>query len=201
MSFQYVIDNATEISISKRQRVSQTVSRSGVVKTTSLGGQVYEFRVRLPSGPRWSDNRSLIEKVEALDRTTVDTISINNPGQDYIIGYQGDEPNPNNISVTTIGTNLINIASGVTIGSGFIFKAGDYIQLGNNSVYTVIEDVSFSKSTFLVHRPVKEADATYSLSVGQDVSWDVICVNLPSWSIFGYDQIQWDGDFVFVEAL
>lgn len=201
MSFQYVIDNATQLSISKKQRVSQTVSRSGVVKTTSLGGQVYEFRVRLPSGPRWSDNRNLIEQAEALDRTTVDTISINNPGQDYIIGYQGDEPNPNNISVTTIGTNLINIASGVTINSGFIFKAGDYIQLGNNSVYTVIEDVSFSKSTFLVHRPVREADATYSLSVGQDVSWDVICVNLPNWSIFGYDQVQWDGDFVFVEVL
>ena len=77
MSFQYVIDNAQSISISKRKRVAQTVSRAGVVKATSVGGQVYEFRVQLPNGLYWTDNRGLIEAVEALDRTTVNSIRIN----------------------------------------------------------------------------------------------------------------------------
>ena len=201
MSFQYVIDNATSISIAKKKRVAQTVSRSGVVKTTSLGGQVYEFSVSLPNGFRYSDNRSFIEKVEGLDRTTVDTIQLNNPGHDYISQYQGDVTAPN-IVVSTDGTNEITFVSGVTISSGFVFKAGDFIQLGTTgSVYTVIEDVLATDSTFRVHRPVLEADSSYTLQVGQDVSWQVICVELPQFTIFGYDQVQWDGNFVFVEAL
>lgn len=201
MSFQYVIDNATSISISKRKRVAQTVSRSGVVKTTSLGGQVYEFSVSLPNGFRYSDNRRFIESVEGLDRTTVDSIKINNPGHAYISQYQGDIPAPS-INVTSNGTNTLQINSGVTISSGFVFRAGDFLQLGTSGkVYTVIEDVTPTDTTIKVHRPVLDANTSYTLQVGQDCEWQVICVQLPTFTVFGYDQVQWDGNFVFVEAL
>lgn len=206
MSFQYVIDNATELSITKRQRVSQTVSRSGVVKTASLGGQIYEIRARLPDGPRWSENRSFIEQIEALDRTTVSTISINNPGHDYIIGYQGVQPDPNTVTVTPSATpNRLSITGGVTISGGgnLLFKAGDYIQLGNNgTVYTVTSNVAATNTIIDVHRPVKEPQGlTFTLNVGQNVSWNVICVSFPTWTLFGYDQVRWDGDFVFAEVV
>ena len=202
MSFQYIIDNAAELSIQKRQKVAQTISRAGVVKTTSLGGQVYEIRARLPTGPRWSEERRFIEAAEGLDRTTVGTIKINNPGQQYIIGYQGDVPNPSiTVSPTQVPKRL-SITGGVTINDGFVFRAGDYIQLGaNGSVYTVIEDVFHTNQLVTVHRPVRESAGTYTLLVGQDVSWDVICINIPQWTLFGFDQIRWNGEFVFVEAL
>lgn len=200
MSFQYVIDNATSISISKRKRVAQTVSRSGVTKATSVGGQVYEFRVQLPTGPKWSDNRRLIEQVEALDRTTVGTIQINQAAHEYITGYQGDLTNTSNIQVTHSG-NTLTITSGASLGSGFRFRAGDYVQLGSGSVYTVTEDVAYNDNTITVHRPVRETAGTYTLNVGQNVSWEVLCVEMPTWTIFGYDQISWSGAFVFVESL
>ena len=201
MSFQYVIDNAESISISKRKRVAQTVSRSGVTKATSVGGQVYEFRVNLPSGPRYSENRGLIEAVEALDRTTVDTIQINNAGHDYISGYQGDLSTLSGIQVSYTSGNTLTITSGATLGSGYRFKAGDYIQLGSGSVYNVVEDVLYNDNTITVHRPVRETAGTYTLSVGPNVEWDVICVEMPTWTIFGYNQVSWSGAFVFVEAI
>ena len=201
MSFQYVIDNATSISISKRKRVAQTVSRSGVTKATSVGGQVYEFRVQLPTGPRWSDNRRLIEMVEALDRTTIDSIQINKAAHEYITGYQGDLTSTSGIQVSYSSGNTLTITSGASLGSGYRFRAGDYIQLGLGSVYTVTEDVAYNDSTITVHRPVREAAGTYTLNVGQNVSWEVLCVEMPTWTIFGYDQISWSGSFVFVESL
>jgi len=201
MSFQYVIDNATSISISKRKRVAQTVSRSGVTKATSVGGQVYEFRVQLPTGPRWSDNRRLIEQVEALDRTTVGTIQINKAAHEYITGYQGDLTTTTGIQVSYTGGNTLTITSGASLGSGFRFRAGDYIQLGTESVYTVTEDVAYNDNTITVHRPVRESAGTYNLNVGQNVSWNVLCVEMPTWTIFGYDQISWSGAFVFVESI
>ena len=202
MSFQYVIDNAENISISKRKRIAQTVSRAGVVKATSVGGQVYEFRVQLPTGPRWSDNRSLIETVEALDRTTVDNIQINKTAHNYISGYQGNLSSTSGITVSYSSGNTLTITGGATLGSGFRFKAGDFIQLGSSgSVYNIVEDVAFNDSSITVHRPVRETAGNYTLLVGQDVSWNVICVEMPTWTIFGYDQVSWSGGFVFVEAV
>ena len=31
-------------------------------------------------------------------------------------------------------------------------------------------------------------------------SWDVICVEMPQWTIFDRNMISWSGDFVFYEA-
>lgn len=202
MSFQYVIDNATSISISKRKRVAQTVSRGGVTKSTSVGGQIYEFRVQLPNGPRWTENRQSIEKIEALDRTTVDTIQINQSSLDYINKYQGDLTNVSSIQVTYSSGNTLTITSGATLASGYRFRAGDFIQLGSSgSVYNVTEDVAYNDNTITVHRPVLESAGSYTLEVGQDVSWDVLCVEMPTWTIFGYNQVSWSGAFVFVESL
>lgn len=41
----------------------------------------------------------------------------------------------------------------------------------------------------------------YSFSTpGTEESYTVICVQFPQWTVFGYDQVSWDGAFVFVEV-
>ena len=35
---------------------------------------------------------------------------------------------------------------------------------------------------------------------GSEESYTVICTDFPQWSIFGYDQVSWSGEFVFVEV-
>jgi hypothetical protein len=202
-AFQTVIDNAESISINRRKKVAQTTSRDGTVKATSLGGQIWEFEVKLPDGPRWSDYRGMIEKMEALDRVTVGTIQINSAGQSWLSGYQGNLSNISAVTVSYTSGNTLTITSGGgSLSSGqFRFKAGDFIQLGTGSVYSVVNDVAHNGTSITVNRPIREAAGTYTLKVGPNVVWSVICVNFPKWNIFARDQISWDGSFVFAEAL
>lgn len=201
-AYQVVFDNAESIGINKRKKVSQTLARDGTLKSISLGGQVWEFEVRLPDGPRWSEYRPLIEKMEALDRVTVGTISINHPGQSWLNQYQGDLVNTSSVTVSYTSGNTVTITGGATLASGFRFKSGDFIQLGSTgSVYTVVDDVPFNSNTITLHRPVRENTGTYTLAIGPAVQWRVICANFPKWRIFARDQVAWDGSFIFSEAI
>lgn len=203
-AFQTVIDNAETISMNKKRKVAQTTSRDGTVKSTSLGGQVWEFSVKLPDGPKWTTYRPLIEKMEALDRVTVGTIQINNAGHDWLSGYQGDLTTTTGIGVSYTSGNTLTITSGATglVSGQYRFRSGDLIQLGTSgSVYTVVDDVAYNGTTITLHRPVREAAGSYTLSVGSAVTWNVICVQFPNWTIFARDQISWDGPFVFAEAI
>lgn len=201
-AFQTVIDYAETITINKLKKVGQTISRDGVVRSTSLGGQYWEFEVKLPDGMPWTTMRPLIEKIQTLDRTEAGTISINNPGHDWLSGYQGDYTVTNAISVSYTTSNYVNITSGPSLTSGYRFRAGDFIQLGSSGkVYAVSDDVSTSTTTVTLHRPVRESTGTYTLLVGQNVTWNVICVDFPQWTLFSRNQVRWSGPFRFVEVI
>lgn len=200
-AFQTVIDNAETISINRRRKTAQTVSRDGVVKTTSLGGQVWEFEVKLPDGMSWTQMRPLIEKMEVLDRVTVGTIKINSTGHSWITGYQGNIANINNVYANFSSGNMITISSG-NATSGYHFKSGDLIQMGTSgSVYSVVNDVPVSSTLITLHRPVREAAGSYNIKIAQNVQWSVICVQFPNWTLFARDQVSWDGPFIFTEAI
>jgi uncharacterized membrane protein len=203
-AFQTVIDNAESISIFKRKKVAQTVARDGTVRSLSLGGQVWEFSVQLPNGPRWTEYRPLIERMEALDRVTVGQIQIYKEGHSWINQYQGSILNPNSVSMTVTTGNTLTFASTITgVSPGqYRFRAGDLIQLGSTgAVYSVIEDVPHNGTTVSLNRPIREAAGTYTIRVGQSVVWNVICTTFPNWTLIAKDQIGWSGPFVFSEAL
>lgn len=200
-AFQTVIDRAETISINKRKSVAQTQTRDGTVRAISQGSLPWRFEVRLPDGPRWTDYRGLIEKMEALDRVTVGTIQITDSGQAWLSGYQGNAANPATITATYTSGNTITLTGGQA-ASGYNFRAGDLIQLGaSGSVYSVTADVAYNSNTVSLHRPVLEAAGSYTLIVGQSVTWSVICTQFPQWTIFARDQVAWSGPFVFVEDL
>jgi hypothetical protein len=203
-AFQNVIDNAESISIFKRKRVAQTQARDGTVRTVSLGGQTWEFAVRLPDGPRWTDYRGIIEQIEALDRVTVGQIKINRAGHSWISQYQGNLTNPNATVVTAAAGNTLTItATSNSLSSGlFRFRSGDIIQLGSTgSVYSVVNDVAHNGTTITVNRPIRQAPGSYTLAVGPAVTWSVICTQFPNWTLFARDQVSWSGEFIFAEAL
>jgi len=204
MSFQTIIDNAQSISIAKRKKVAQTQARDGTVKTTSIGGQVWEFRVRYPDGPRWTDLRQSIETWEAKDRVNTDTIQFNNANHSWISKYQGDLASTSGITVSFSSGNTLTItagATGLTTGQ-FKFRAGDFIQLGSSgAVYSVAANVAHNSTTITTHRPIRESAGSYNLIVGPAVTWTVYCVEFPNWTLFARDQVSWSGDFVFVEAI
>jgi len=203
-AFQTVIDYAETISLNKMKKVSQTVSRDGTVKSTSLGGQVWTFEVKLPNGLPWTTLRPLIEDMETLDRVSVGTIRINSAGHSWITGYQGNMSGISGITASFSSGNTITLVSGASTPASnqYRFRAGDVIQLGSTgSVYTVAADVAYNATTVTLNRPVREAAGTYTLYIGQNVSWSVICVKFPKWTLFARNQVAWDGAFVFAEAI
>jgi hypothetical protein len=199
--FQWVIDNAESVAMDRLKTVAQSTARDGTVKTVARTGQPWRFNVRLPDGPRWTDYRQHISKIEAQDRVTVGTIGFTNTGHDWLIQYQGDAADYTAITASWTTGNTITLTSGQAT-SGYTFRAGDFIQLGSSgSVYTVANDVAFDNDTVTLHRPIIDSAGALTLNVAEDCVWSVICTQFPSWTIFARDQVSWSGDFIFVEDL
>lgn len=204
-AFQYIFDNAAAISINKRAVVAQSVTRDQTVRTVSRGGQVWRFEVTMPSGMVWSDVRGKIEAIDAADRFTTGQVQINNSGYNsWLMPYQGNSANTTGfVANVTQGTNTITLTTSPTTSSGYKFKAGDLIQLGSTGkVYTVSSDVAYNSNTVTLNRPVLDSTATgVSLVVGPSVTWNVVCLEIPNWTINQRNIVTWSGPFKFTEAL
>ena len=203
MSFQWIINNAETISIERKSVAGSTISRDGTVRSVNRGGQVWQFTVKLPDGISWTDYRQDISKTEKLDRFTAANIAFSNTGHDWLIGYQGNSVNKTGFTANaTTGSATLTLTASPTTSSGFKFRAGDIIQLGTTGkCYTVAADVAFNSNTVTLHRPVIDASGGYNLQVAENCTWNVVCTEFPSWTMFSRDQISWNGAFVFYEVL
>lgn len=207
-SFQFIFDNANALSIDTQPIVAQSMSRSNVVKSVNRGGDNWRFTITMPNGMRWSDVRDDIAKAQLLGKHTAGNVQINNPGYNsYLTNYQGDmilggsDMTVDFVSGNTVEINTYTAGHGLTNGD-ITFKAGDIIQLGDDKCYTVAADVVYPATTITLHRPVIESAATaIVITIGPDVTWSVICVKFPTYTIFGRNQVQWNGPFVFYEEL
>lgn len=202
-AFQYVFNNAESINFNRKAVVASTTTRSGIVRTASRGGQIWRFEVKLPDGMPWTTARSYIEKIDAADRFTDGNVQINNSGyNDWLTKYQGNVSNTSAVAASWVqGAQSITLTSGQA-GSGYNFKAGDLIQLGSTGkVYSVTSDVAYNSNTVPVNRPVIDSTGSGTLAIGTAVTWNVICVDLPQWTIFARDQVSWSGPFVFSEVI
>lgn len=203
-AFQFIFDRATSIRFDKTAIVSQTVARDNTVRSVSRGGQSWRFFVRLPDGMPWQEMRPFIEAAVAADRYTVGNVQINQTGyNDWLNNYQGDSVNSTGfVASATQGAATITLTSSPSTPSGNKFLAGDIIQLGGTgNVYTVANTVSSVSNTVYLNRAVKDPSGSYNLRIGPNVYWNVICTQIPKYTITGYKQVSWDGEFIFYEAL
>jgi hypothetical protein len=200
--FQIVFDKAEAISINKRGVVGQTMSRDRTVRAVSRGGQVWQFEVALPNGLNWTEMRPYIEAMEAADRFTNTQVQINNSGYNsWFTAYRGNSANYTGfVATATQGSNTLTLTTSPTTASGYKFRAGDMIQLGTGRVYSVVSDVAWDSNTVTLNRAVIDTTGSYTLAVGPNVTWTVICTQFPQWTISSRDQVSWSGAFSFVEA-
>lgn len=198
MSYQWIFDNAEDIQVNRRGVVAQTVSRDQTVRSVSRGGQIWRFTVTPNTGTRIQDPgvRSYLETIDNLDRLTAFSLNFAHLNSTVLkmFAYQGDTP-PTSASVTQ-GSNTITL----TGGSGNKFKSGDLVQFsGQKYVYSVVGDVTGTTAT--LNRPVLETTGSYSIVTGSNVSFNLICTQLPDWKITPGGLIQWTQPFVFYESL
>jgi hypothetical protein len=202
--FQWIIDRSSSISIERKQVVASTTSRSGVTRSVSRGGQTWVFEVKVADGIPWTDLRSYITLAEKLDRVTQSTIQINSTGHSWLTGYQGNSVNSTGFQGTwTKGATSITLTTSPTTASGYKFRAGDIIQLGSGHVYTVAADVAYNSNTVTLHRPILDATVVSgtAISVGQNCTWSVVCVQFPKWTLAARNQVNWDAPFIFHEYM
>jgi hypothetical protein len=202
MSFQWIFDKASNLSINKQPTVSQTVTRNNRVSAVVKGGDTYRFTVTMPAGLPYEENRAYIEAYEALGRYTVDPISI---PQSYITGYRGVATNTTGWTAYVSAANpavIHSLTPSVTpVNGDKILAAGDYVQLGAaGNTYNVVSDVTWPNTTATLHRNIHETGAV-NLTIGSAVTWDVICTSMPTWNIFDYNLVNWQGEFVFYEVI
>lgn len=182
--------------------VASTTARDGTTRAVSRGFAPWKFEVTFPNGHRWTDIRGHISKAEALGKATSSNISFSNTGHNWLVTYQGNSALPNTfVGTWTKGESSILVSGGGTITSGFKFKAGDFIQLSTGKVYTVASDVPYTSNLVPLHRPILDNTNSATLKVGQNCVWSVICTQFPQWNLFAYNQVSWNGSFIFVEDL
>lgn len=204
MSFQWIIDKAEMIGMERKRVVASTVSRGGIIRSVSRGGQGWKITVKLPDGLPWTSIRSDISRAEQLDRITAAPINLSSSGYSWLCQYLGDGNNVIDFRATvTKGLNTITLTNSASlVGGGTMkFRAGDFIQLSTSgAVYTVAADCPADSNTVTLHRPVLEEDAVeVPVLIGPNVIWNVVCSSFPSWTISSRNLVSWSGTFVFSE--
>lgn len=210
MSIQTIIDNATFITVDKKKLAGQSISRSGVLLTSTVASAVpYRFVIGMHDGLKYSTNRGLLEELDRLDITEEENIDIGttNTGLSYITALQGTLGGSPTITSAS-ASNIVLNTTGAT-GSGDALKKGDFIQpaSGYRYPYQVTADVAWNATSITVpiHRPFIDQSG-YSVSgksilLGSAVTWNVKMSMKPKYSIVVYDRIVFDSDFELVEVI
>lgn len=217
MSLQTIIDNCVAITIDRRKVSGYTVSRSGVIKISSIASNVpWQMTVEMHAGMIYSNNRSMLEELDRIDRTQTTTINIgsSNPGLAYVTAYQGQLSAAQISNITISSANVLNVVmnvSSVSASTGtYVFRKGDYwMPTGAYKYpYTVTADVTRgtgSTITVPINRPfIDQAGYTEvgaGIKVGKDVTWNMLIVSKPSYSVIPYDRIAWDSAFELAEVI
>lgn len=204
MALQNIIDTAETLSMTKSAVVGITQSRDGTVRAASKGAAPWAFTIQVAPSP-WDESRGWVSSLEkSYSQGTSESINLANSGYSWLVGYQGNASTLSGFAATwTQGSYTISV-SHPTVPTGYIFKAGDFIQLGSSGkVYTVAADVvtSAGNVTVTLHRPVIETSGSGSLLIGPNVNWTVVCSQLPKYTLSQRNILTWDGAFVFVEKI
>lgn len=216
-AFQWIFDNAETIAMNRRSVVAQTVSRDGTTRSTSRGGNVWRFTIKMPDGFRYSAIRDYLAALDYADRLYPGNVSLDNTGSLWLAEYQGGATgaeianitaNQSSSSMTTLTIgNLTTISNGVTV-----LAQGDFLQLKSGgtpraSVYTVVNDVvkSGSTATVSLNRPLLNwngnVSTSYGIQVGNDVQWTLLCGKMPGWTVTANQLVVWNDTFEFIEDL
>jgi hypothetical protein len=214
MSFQTIVDIQQSMNVNNRRVVGQQVSRAGYMTTAEyLTAVPWVFTIVPHQYLYYPQVRDVIQSIDNADRQNPETITFASDNLSWFTAYQGDLTTPQvnaltlasapaaNSQVISVG-NLPSVAAPVVI-----FKAGDFIQLGDYS-YKVKADVLRGSGTTVsvsLNRPVIGSPSVGTLTaVGSDVTFNVVAQSCPTYTLNPMANgafVEWDGPFVFREYI
>lgn len=212
MSFQTIFEIQQSMTVQNRRTVGQQYSRSGQVRVAQyLTSVPWVFTVQPHSYLYYPQVRNVIQAIDNKDRQLPETISFASTNLSWFVAYQG--------GLTTVQANALTLASvpaanSQTISVGnlpsitsttYVFKAGDFIQLGIYP-YKVTADVlrgSGSTVSVTLHRPVIGTPTVGTLTaVGAACTFYMLAERCPTYTLMPAPSgafVQWDEAFVFRE--
>lgn len=214
MSFQTIFEIQQSMTVNNRRTVGQQYSRSGQVRVAQYLTTVpWVFTVVPHNYLPYATSRDIIQTIDNLDRQLPETITFTSANIGWFTEYQGD--------LTTVQANALTLAAVpaansqiITVGNlpgvagtKAVFRAGDFLQLGNYS-YKVTADVLRGLDTTVsvsLHRPVIGTVTTGTLAgVGNACEFTVLAEKCPTYTLMpapGGAFVQWDDAFVFREDI
>jgi len=220
MSFQTIINNATNITIDNMPITGAVMSRSQRLKTASRGPAIYSFEVSLEKIFQWSGgNRGMLQVLQTKNRTVEEEVTLSaTTGMGYIMGYAGTldatELAKFDIASFTGSTMVIDVNAASFTAGDTIFDVGDYIQPANSRYTYQVKSAVFGSNvtlgqfTLQLHRNILPATSDggnnivgQALNVANNCSFHVKCLNMPTHTLLPGQYFQFDGPFQFVEVI
>ena len=212
MSFQTILDISQTITVNNRRMVGQQYSRSGQVRTALYVTSVpWVFTVRPHSFLYYPQVRDVIQTIDNLDRQTAANITFSSTNLQWFTAYQGQLSGAQVAALTLASVPAAN-ATTISVGnlptiasSTIVFKAGDFIQIGNYPYKVTAEVLRGSGATVSVtiHRPIIGTPSTGTLTaVGSACTFSVVAEVCPTYTLRPMTNgafVDWDADFVFRE--
>lgn len=214
MSFQTIFENQQSMTVNNRRTVGQQVSRSGQVRVAQyLTSVPWVFTVVPHNYLPYQTSRNIIQTIDNLDRQLPETIVFNSANLGWFTAYQGDLTLAQVNALTLASTPAANSQT-ISVGglpsiasTKYIFRAGDFLQLGSYS-YKVTADVQRGTSSTVsvsLHRPVIGTPSVGILTgVGNECTFTVLAEKCPTYTLVpapGGAFVQWDDAFVFREDI
>jgi hypothetical protein len=214
MSFQTIFEIQQSMSVNNRRTVGQQYSRSGQVRVAQyLTSVPWVFTVVPHNYLPYATSRDIIQTIDNLDRQLPQTITFSSPNLKWFTEYQGEltTSQVNNLTLASTpapNSQIISVGNlpGVS-GTKVVFRAGDFLQLGNYS-YKVKADVLRGLDSVVsvsLHRPVIGTVSLGTLAgVGNNCEFTVLAEKCPTYTLApapGGAFVQWDEAFVFREDI
>lgn len=191
MSIQSLINLSNSMTINKRKMVGLQFTRNQAPRTDlTPTKQPFRFTIEVPGQP-WYLMRSILERIDFLDRWQTEIITFaNNARMNFIFRYQGDATfitNPTVVSFVGNQLTLTNLPA-VPVGQR-IFVSGDMLQIaGSPHPFMVVNDVvstGAANITLTTHRPniITLGVAGNAVIVGSSCQFRVFMPELPTYTL------------------
>jgi hypothetical protein len=214
MSFQTIFNIQQSMMVNNRRTVGQQVSRSGQLRVAQyLTSVPWIFSVEPHNYMYYPQVRDIIQSIDNADRQLPETITFDTDNLRWFTEYQGDLTQVQANALTLDATPAANSQT-ISVGNlpsvsstDYVFRAGDFLQIGIYS-YKVTTDVlrgSGSTISVTLHRPVIGTPLPGTLdAVGAACTFYVVAEACPTYTLTPMTNgayVNWDGSFVFREDI
>lgn len=225
MSLQTILSISESVGINDHRFVGQTLSRNQKIMTSEILTVVpFQFTMRPMNYLLYSQNRGVLNSLRIPDKALEQYLNFGSCGWLNYIQYQGDmtEAQIDACEWQTASANKVLVLGNLPSisASKYLFKIGDFVQVGRYS-YIVTEDVQRGSSSTVsvpVHRnlltPLPSVvgcvagEYGTTVSMGGDtytgITFPVILRNYPTYTLMPITNdsfIQWAGEFEAFEAV